>query len=252
MIDMIKLLFLLLLSFNGFSQNHKSPEYIPVGTQKVYDIEIIVFAYDTPLPNAQTYGNKPVFDASLAFELDFKPDDMLPTKKAKVQDDNGQYTIDIDGKDDSILVLAWFEHDASKFQLTSVWDKLQNNQKTIPLIHRAWRQPETKFETPEFIKISSILETENTDKDNNNATYPNNTILGQVALSKGRYLHFSNQLNLIRTQNSLNEESDDFRDFVFSITEREQVKSGEFHYFDNPWFGVLVKITQYTGEEADE
>jgi hypothetical protein len=68
MIRMTKFIFLVLFTFNTWAQNIKTPEYISLNTQKVYDVEIIVFAYDTPLPNAQTYGNKPVYDTSLAFE----------------------------------------------------------------------------------------------------------------------------------------------------------------------------------------
>ncbi len=249
MTRLLNLIFVL-FSFNALAQNIKSPEYIPLGEQKVYDVEIIIFAYDKILPNTYTYTNKPIFDTSLAFELAFKPDDVALIKKAEVKENNGQYTIDINGKQSSDLVLAWFEHDASQFQLTNVWEKLQNNPTITPLMHRAWRQPETEFESPQFVKVSSIPEQNYTD-DDSMISYPNNSILGQVALSKGRYLHFSNQLNFFRSQN-LNEEAEDRRNFVFSITEREQVKSGELHYFDNPWFGMLAKITQYTGEVNDE
>ncbi len=253
MIRMTKLIFLVLLTFNALAQNTKAPEYISLSKQKVYDIEIIVFAYDTPLPNAQTYGNKPIYDTSLAYELDFKPDGMSTIKKAEVQENSSQYTIDIDGKGDSILALAWFEHDSSKFQLTNIWDKLQNNQNTTPLIHRAWRQPQTAFKSPQFVKVNSITQDNNNEYDRE-VSYTDNTILGQVALSKGRYLHFTNQLNLFRSINATNEKGymDELQNLVFSLTERKQVKSRELHYFDNPWFGTLVKITRYKGEIHDE
>jgi hypothetical protein len=249
MIRMTKFIFLVLFTFNTWAQNIKTPEYISLNTQKVYDVEIIVFAYDTPLPNAQTYGNKPVYDTSLAFELDFKPDDMAIIKKADVKENDGKYTIDIDGKDNSILILAWFEHDASKFQLANVWNKLQNNQKTTPLLHRAWRQPETEFESPQYINILP------SNRIFDRIIGEDMAITGQVALSKGRYLHFTNQLNLFRSLNTTyadEGEIDESPDLVFSLTEREQVKSGELHYFDNPWFGTLVKITEYKGEETNE
>ncbi len=248
MTRMTKLIFLVFFTFNAWAQNIKTPEYISSNTQKVYDMEIIVFAYDTPLPNTQTYGNKPIYDTSLAYELDYKPDDMAILKKADKKENEGQYTIDIDGESDSYLVLAWFEHDASKFQLTSVWDKLQNNQKTTPLIHRAWRQPETLFESPQYINILP------SNRIADRIIGEDMAVTGQVALSKGRYLHFTNQLNLFRSINVTNEKDymDETQNLIFSLTEREQVKSGELHYFDNPWFGTLVKITQYKGETTNE
>jgi hypothetical protein len=174
---------------------------------------------------------------------------MAIIKKADVKENDGKYTIDIDGKDNSILILAWFEHDASKFQLANVWNKLQNNQKTTPLLHRAWRQPETEFESPQYINILP------SNRIFDRIIGEDMAITGQVALSKGRYLHFTNQLNLFRSLNTTyadEGEIDESPDLVFSLTEREQVKSGELHYFDNPWFGTLVKITEYKGEETNE
>jgi len=249
---MTKWLLLALFPFNAVAQNLKSPEYIQLSTQNVYDVEIIVFAYNTALPNVQTYVNKPIFDTSLAYLLDFNNEDLPLVKKADAQENDSQYTIDIEAKGEGVLALAWFEHDASHFQLNNLWDKLLKNPSTTPLLHRAWRQPETLFESPEFVNIKAV------DKivDNiitENEIYPDGTLQGQVALSKGRYMHFTNQINLFRTTNTADDVFvDDAKNIIFSLTERKQVKSGELHYFDNPWFGALVKITQFKGEQAHE
>jgi len=245
------LLFISGFGFNATAQNIKAPEYISLGTQGVYDVEIIVFAYNTPLPNSQTYGNKEVFDTSLAYELDFKPDDMPAVKNIKVLDTSEQYTIDIGGEEKT-QVLAWFEHEPSWFQLTDIWNKLQSNTTTVPLVHRAWRQPATVFNSPQFVKISNnqiFLD----DSSQELTSYPDKTILGQVALSRGRYLHFGNQINLFRSTAVANaDDSKMYRSLIFSLTERKQVKSTELHYFDSPWFGTLVKITRYKGESSNE
>lgn len=264
-----KLIFFVSLTSQVLAQNFKTPEYVSLSKQHVYDVEIIVFAYNTALPNIQTYNNKPIFDTSLAYELMQKPEDLplVQKKQDALQDD--QYTINIEGKEDAISVLAWFEHSPEAFQLNSIWDKLQKQASIIPLVHRAWRQPETLFDSPQFIKINSLQPPENTlDNEkqtvltpnasesltvDNKTIYPNNTILGEVALSKGRYLHFSHQLNLFKSIKQYEDDDDEYtQNQIFSLTEREQVKSGELHYFDNPWFGTLVKITKYNGETQDE
>ena len=39
---------------------------------------------------------------------------------------------------------------------------------------------------------------------------------------------------------------------VFSLTERKQLKPDELHYYDSPWFGSIVKITEYLGEDEND
>lgn len=254
---MIKYFTLALITFNVFAQDIKAPEYIPLASQKVFDVEIIVFAYTTALPNAKTYRDKPIFDDSLAYSLNFKPEEAELIKNESAQNTDEEFTINIDKKESPLLALAWFEHQATQFQLNSIWDKLQAQESTTPLIHRAWRQPETLFESPQFVRINTLTDLELDTEENyknisidENLTQPNNKIIGQVALSKGRYMHFTNQINLVKTLEQVSE--DDRKNMIFSLTERQQVKNGELHYFDNPWFGTLVKVTQFDGEQSNE
>ncbi len=39
---------------------------------------------------------------------------------------------------------------------------------------------------------------------------------------------------------------------VFTLDERRQLKTDQLNYFDSPWFGSIVKISEYVGEESIE
>ncbi len=226
---------LALASLACVAQNH-TPRYFSLAKNRVYDIEIILFAYKKQLPNAETYSNKPIFDTANALNLATKPAN-LPLTKPSDSNSNDEYTIAIDKNRSQLNVLAWFEHDSSFFQLNAVWKKLKNAPDTIPLIHKAWRQPQTPFKKPQYVKISN--------QQADSMPLPDLSVIGQVAFSKGRFLHFGHQVNLIRNYYDSNNNP---QNMVFAITQRKQIKTNEIHYFDSPWFGSIVKITEVTGK----
>ncbi|VAW35393.1 hypothetical protein MNBD_GAMMA01-917 [hydrothermal vent metagenome] len=269
---MLKFVFLLLFSGAALSQ-HK---YVSLQNTKVYDVEIIVFAYkNTPLPNPWTYTNKSIFDDSQALTLLHKPDHLPYIKQAnnlqtttdtKQSDNPAEYVVAIEDEENNQQVLAWFEHDKSMYKLSAIWDRLLTQQDTMPLIHQAWRQTRTPFNNPVYVKISSansaayeidasgnFINTTasqlgtNTTTIDNLVSYPDFTVHGMVALSQGKFMHFGHKLNLFRLYNS-NNSSTTMKNMVFSLVERKQISPGKLHYFDSPWFGSIVKITRYRGK----
>ena len=318
---MSKLLVLLFLSFTLSAQQqpvlgaedvvkieNPSYEYVPLADNKVYDVEIIVFAYRNALPNDKTYHNKTVFDDSQALSLDSKPIGTpeihygmidSPTANTYKTDTpsetnttENKYTIPLEETNDNKQALVWFEHSPEEFKLTEIWDRLVKKDTIVPLIHKAWRQPDTPFENPTYVKLNNtvpkkkvdnslstheannpleeptIKVVENTaifnamtiDADGNFITdtvddgfhenrYADFTLTGMVALSQGRFMHFGNKLNLFRTYNS---EDNTIRNMIFSLIERKQINTDELNYFDSPWFGSIVMITKYTGEQEDD
>ena len=269
--------------------------YVSLEDNKVYDVEIIVFAYQNSLPNQHTFINKPIFDDSTALALEEKPEDLEFTRIIDTQiieddespeitpNNTSQFTVSLEDDESNIEVLTWFKHHSEFHQLTAIWEKLSKQQNIVPLVHQAWRQTETEFNNPIYVKISNLVEEglEENDFDpkeplesdlveqsllikntsvvsidteqmvEDKPIYSDYSLKGMVALSKGRYIHFGNKLNLFRTYN----DSDDdlqLKNMVFSLTERRQVKVDQLHYFDSPWFGSIVKITEYKGEERDE
>lgn len=298
-------------------------EYVSLNDNKVYDVEIIVFAYQQSLPNYKTYTNKALFDDSNALDLQPKPEDVKfiqnkeelianlndsenPTALENNQLDvltpnetDPEYTVSIDDIEEDKQVLAWFQHDPEFNQLTPIWERLLKQDNIVPLIHKSWRQIETPFDNPSYVKLNNLLpaiEDESVDLDNmdsnaqNNTfenaisdngaiiigenthfeigpdgeflpipiddiienqteSYPDLTVSGMVALSQGRFMHFSHSLNLIR---HYTDDNNEIHNMVFSLMERKQLKPDELHYFDSPWFGSIVKITEYLGEEELE
>ena len=264
---MLKLLFLLL-----FTNNVLSLEYVSLKDNKVYDIEIIVFAYDNPLPNNETYNNNNIISLEDSISLEEKPDE-LEFINTVVLENSDELTMPIDGDSDNTEALTWFKHDETFFKLNNLWEKLEKNPSTTPLLHKSWRQIPSEFNSPIYVNLldldKNINENEKVDSEefinesiNSNSIQNNNAYLeddvseelidylleGKVALSEGRYLHFGHNINMQRTYFRLEEQ----RAMKFSLTERRQIKEDELHYFDNPWFGSIVKITRYMGEEEND
>ena len=272
-------------------------KYVSLKENKVYDVEIIVFAYlNEPLPNYKTYSNKPIFDDSKALTLLPKPEDLdlmrLPelvaieeSTETKTNDlqNTDKYTLNIENDEQDLQVLAWYEHDESDFKLSALWQRLEQNSELKPLLHKSWRIAETPFENPTYIKLSNWVDSgennseeqpianvtddgfyaNNDDQDisaeeNNMETeplFPDFTVRGMLALSQGRFMHFGHQLNLMRVYNANPEgfiEDAVMKNMVFSLQERRQLKTDELNYYDTPWFGSIVKITEYTGEFNEE
>lgn len=263
----------LLFEENGMHQ------YVSLEDNKVYDIEIIVFAYQHPLPNFKTYTNTAIVDDTLALELELKPED-LPFSKIieniDIENDNietptessvasTKYTVSLDEKEDFQHVLSWFNHNEEEFKLIKIWEKLNNQPNIVPLIHRSWRQIETPFEDPTYVRVTNILADDESLSEESKKTEENIvadvnimtddisvkeaiilddfTLNGMVALSKGRFMHFENSLNLYRTLKD--QDGNVVKNMIFSLDEKKQIKVDELNYFDSPWIGSIVKITEY-------
>jgi hypothetical protein len=278
---MYKCLILLLLPCLLIAQESTEVEqsslqqYVSLEDNKVYDIEIIVFAYQHPLPNYKTYTNTAIVDDTLALELELKPED-LPFSKtiedigietpAESTDETTKYTVSLDEKEDFQHVLSWFNHNEEDFKLIKIWEKLNKQPNIVPLMHRSWRQIETPFEDPTYVKVTNIpnadddLLTDEHSFSNENTLVDANlmpdedminkaiilddfSLTGMVALSKGRFMHFKNSLNLYRTLKD--QEGNIVKNMIFSLEEKKQVKIDELNYFDSPWIGSIVKITEY-------
>jgi hypothetical protein len=259
---MLKCLFALLFSQILCAQQ-SLPKYVSLADHKVFDVEIIIFAYKKALPNPNTYTNKAIFDDSEAIELQTKPPQLLmlkspdndaiePTENNNINEND--FTIPLLGEQNNKQALTWFAHDETEFKLVPIWDRLLKQDHIIPLIHKSWRQDETPFGNPVYVKIGNIpanlndiLSPISTEDDISPLAtiYDDYSVQGMIALSKGRFMHFSHSINLFRSYQT-GEQLSETKNMVFSLTERKQVKTDELHYFDSPWIGSIVKITEFT------
>lgn len=116
---------------------------------------------------------------------------------------------------------------ASKMKLTAIEETLRRSRSYQPLAHIGWTQPGFARNSAKYLSLNSLV--------------PGSSGLqGQVALSRGRYLHLTLDLVLDSTA------SGDGSRYVLRQTRR--MRSNERHYIDSPKFGVIAIITP-TNEE---
>lgn len=264
-------------------------QYVSTENGKIYDIEIIIFAYKNALPNANTYQDKFTINHDNALWLQPKPADLMETlsngsmvqdqqnlanNSHSSQDNTKEYTVNIGETTDKQKILAWFQHNPQHHKLSAIWQRLLKNSNIVPLSHQNWRQQQTAFDSPVYVNIGhqnnsnnpieadsemSVEDDFSTTENSNNSldalilteqeVFPDFHLTGKVALSKGRFIHFSNHLKLYRQYY----DGDGYlKNMTFSLQERRQIKPNELHYFDSPWLGSIVKVTEFTGKTDHE
>ena len=119
---------------------------------------------------------------------------------------------------------------AAKMKLTAIEDTMRRSRGYQPVAHIGWTQPGFPRNSARYLSVSSLV--------------PGSSGLqGQIALSRGRYLHLTLDLVLDSTA------SGDGQRYVLRQTRR--MRSNERHYIDSPKFGVIAVITPSSGGEAD-
>jgi hypothetical protein len=120
---------------------------------------------------------------------------------------------------------------ASKMKLTAIQETMRRSRAYQPLAHIGWTQPGFARNAAKYISVSSLV--------------PNTSGLqGQIALSRGRYLHLT--LDLVYETGGAEGESP--QRYVLRQTRR--MRSTERHYIDSPKIGVIALITPSSGEPA--
>lgn len=110
---------------------------------------------------------------------------------------------------------------ASKMKLTAIEDTMRRSRDYQPVAHVGWTQPGFARNDARFLSVGSLV--------------PGSAGLqGQIALSRGRYLHLT--LDLV-----LDSQGESPQGYVLRQTRR--MRSNERHYIDSPKFGVIALIT---------
>jgi hypothetical protein len=110
---------------------------------------------------------------------------------------------------------------STKFKLTAIADTLKRSRNYQPLAHFGWTQPGFARGEPRYMSIDGIVP-------------PSTGLSGQIALSRGRYLHLTLEL----TYDSPEEGGD-----RMVLRQTRRMRSNERHYIDHPKFGVIAIIT---------
>ena len=111
---------------------------------------------------------------------------------------------------------------SAQFKLTAIEDTLRRSRAYQPVAHIGWTQLGYPLQGAPFVSIAPLL----------GGAAP---LSGQIALSRGHYLHLTLDLVL---------QSNNQQPFVLRQTRR--MKSGEKHYFDHPAFGVIALVTPHS------
>ena len=110
---------------------------------------------------------------------------------------------------------------SSRMKLTAIEEQLRRSRNYRPLAHFGWTQPGFTRNAAPFVPIGTFVPA-------------SAGVTGQIALSRGRYLHLT--LDLVFTPQDGTGER-------FVLRQSRRMRSNERHYIDHPKFGVIAVIT---------
>lgn len=110
---------------------------------------------------------------------------------------------------------------ASKMKLTGIEETMRRSRGYQPLAHIGWTQPGFARNAAKYLSVNSLVPA-------------SSGLQGQIALSRGRYLHLT--LDLV-----YDAQGESPQPYVLRQTRR--MRSNERHYIDSPKFGVIAVIT---------
>jgi len=226
-----------------------------------YRVEVIVFKHLQAIPEAKEATDLRSFSRFPDLE-ERKPDENLP-----------------DDLPDDLRVVT---EKSSKMDAT--WRRLRSSKGYRPLVYTAWEQNRVDYYPPIRIHDQNVIDTQlqapgnilfaDLTAQDPLADYRSNfyQIDGSLQLRRSRFLHLyldlelreeasrdiSGDLDQTMTGESFLTTSDnqllDLADVeqtggygVYSIQQNRQVSTGEMQYFDTPYFGALVYVTNVRG-----
>lgn len=118
---------------------------------------------------------------------------------------------------------------AAKMKLTAIEETMRRSRAYQPVAHVGWTQPGFARNGAKYLSVSTLVP----------AT---SGLQGQIALSRGRYLHLT--LDLVLDGAATGDGS------RYVLRQTRRMRSNERHYIDSPKFGVIAVITPSGAGEA--
>lgn len=148
---------------------------------------------------------------------------------------------------------------ASEFKLSREYGGLRATRGRLkPLLHLAWRQPVERGQKAGKVYLTTGAKRTTGDRYPGASTSLVETppaLEGTIRISVSRYLHVDLDLLLSRlTPQSSTTNSDQAAETpgyygptyrFFRMQAHRRMRSGELHYIDHPWLGVLLLISPY-------
>jgi hypothetical protein len=173
-----------------------------------YDVELLIFRTLNPNASAEDWGLE---SAAAGQRLAIPDDEPSPFAASE--------PVPVPATTATFPALP-----AAKFKLSAVADTLRRSRNYQPLAHFGWTQPGYPRGDAKYLPINSMV--------------PSGAgLLGQVALSRGRYLH----LTLDLVYDAPGAAGEPTQRFV--LRQSRRMRSNERHYIDSPRFGVIAIVT---------
>jgi len=116
----------------------------------------------------------------------------------------------------------------SQYRMANIEGELSRSRGYRPLLHLAWRQPAFGRSNALPVLISRPAASAN-----------GQAVTGTVTLSRARYLHLSADLVFGSVSSAVAGSGNP----PVRLIEDRRMRSGEIHYIDNPYYGILALVT---------
>jgi hypothetical protein len=179
----------------------------PTAPLQSYDVELVIFRTLTSNASPEEWG----MEAAAAGQRMSIPDDEASP-------------FDTTAAPPPVASASFPALPPARYKLGGITDTLRRSRNFQPLAHFGWTQPGYPRDTAKYLSINSMVPA-------------SSGLVGQVALSRGRYLH----LTLDLVYDAAGAAGEPSQRFVLRQTRR--MRSNERHYLDHPRFGVIAIVT---------
>jgi len=173
------------------------------GGLQSYDVELLIFRNLSGKETPESWGVEATTDAAQKIAI---PDDETGT--AEVPAPTAQ-------------TVTFPALPAAKMKLTALEETMRRSRGYQPLAHIGWTQPGFARNAAKYLSVSSLVSGAS-------------GLQGQIALSRGRYLHLTLDLQY-DAQGEMPQQ--------YVLRQTRRMRSNERHYIDSPKFGVIAVIT---------
>lgn len=210
----------------------------PATAAGLYEIEVLVFNYRQPFGvGGERFGTEAVLSELAARSIDVEP--------SEPEEDTG---VDERALQEMIEPLS-----AEDLQLSTVRRYLERSEVYQPVLHIGWRQPsfgdeqaiavrvanfaapqEEELELDEPDSIEELLTALPNEESSSESELQPGELIGWLRLRTSLYLHLDADFFYgVDNQQSIQ---------TLRLRESRRVRFKELHYFDHPWFAMLVQV----------
>jgi hypothetical protein len=172
-----------------------------------YDVELLIFRNLAERETPESWG---VEAADSDQQMDIPEDDAEPATPPTTA---------------APAVASYPALPPAKMKLTAIEETLRRSRAYQPLAHIGWTQPGYARNAAKYLSVSELVP----------AT---SGLQGQIALSRGRYLHLT--LDLVLDGAATGDAS------RYVLRQTRRMRSNERHYIDSPKLGVIAIVTPST------